>query len=43
MKFTGKNIVINTTLVKLHGLIGQKWQNSFQKLMHVENLFVSIR
>ena len=30
MKFMGKNKVGNTTWAKSHGLIGQKWQNSFQ-------------
>ena len=30
MEFTGKNKVGNTTWAKLHGLIGQKRQNSFQ-------------
>ena len=30
MEFTGKNKVGNTTRAKLHGLIGQKWQISFQ-------------
>ena len=42
MEFTGKNKVSNTTWAKLHGLIGQKQQNSFQQT-HAENLFVSIR
>ena len=30
VEFTGKNKVGNTTWAKLRGLIGQKWQHSFQ-------------
>ena len=42
IEFTGKNKVGNTMCAKLHDLIGQNWQNSFQQT-HMDNFLVSIR
>ena len=41
VEFTGKNKVGNTTWPKLWCLIGQRWQNSFQKLTRKISLSVS--